>query len=91
MITALDVATGLRDFEDGIVGMWSGANGYANSVEMVMLDIKKHSTITETTFSFFLTGVNGNSYLDFGTPNEAAMSNPSDMIYIPTETDTVHW
>ena len=34
------------------------------------------------TFSVFLTGTDGDSYIDFGTPNQAAMSDPSQMVYM---------
>ena len=52
----------------------------------------KVGAITEPIFSFHLSGVAGKSYIDFGTPNSAAMKggDPSQVIYIPSIAG-VHW
>ena len=38
-----------------------------------------------------MTGTGGTSYIDFGTPNPAAMSDPNDIIYIDQQANAQHW
>lgn len=40
---------------------------------MYMPQFATDSDITENTFSFYMTGLDGQSYIDFGTPNDAVM------------------
>ena len=40
------------------------------------------SDIAEQTFSYYLTGLDGQSYLDFGTPNTAVMDGSPTYISI---------
>lgn len=47
--------------------------------------------LTEEVFSFYLTGESGDSYIDFGTPNTAAMSDPADIVYIDILDNYYHW
>ena len=53
----------------------------------------KAGAITEPTFSFHLSGLAGKSYIDFGTPNSAAMKggDPSQVIYIQSIAGKIHW
>lgn len=45
--------------------------------------LKNSSIIEERTFSFFMTDNPAQSFIDFGEPRDAAMSNPDDLIYVP--------
>ena len=58
---------------------------------MIMNKMLTDSTITEKVFSFYLTDLDGSSYIDFGTPNTSVMSDPSDIIYIDIIDDDVWW
>ena len=49
------------------------------------------STITEKTFSFYLTDLGSSSYIDFGTPNTAVMSDENDIIWIDIESENIWW
>ena len=49
------------------------------------------STIDENVFSFYLTDQLGSSYIDFGTPNTAVMSDPADIVYIDIDDDNIWW
>lgn len=93
--TAIETATGLRDIEDGILGMWSGNEvGLQEKYSRALFvpEMVKDGSITESVFSFHLSGLTGQSYLDFGTPNPAAMKgDPSEIIYIPNQSNQVYW
>lgn len=65
---------GLASDEGGIVGLWSGNSASTDQNEMFMTQLKADSDIAEKTFSFYMTGLNGQSYLDFGTPNASVMN-----------------
>jgi len=56
---------------------------------MFMTHMAADSDITEKTFSFYLTGTNGQSYLDFGTPNSAVMN--GSVAYIPIKSENNWW
>ena len=56
---ALSSTSGLRDYEDGIIGMWSGNRSGYDTTEMYMYKMYPDSTITERTFSFYMTGLSG--------------------------------
>ena len=62
--------------------MWTGDH-YSDPNdrnEMLMQNLLNSGALTEMTFSVFMTGTDGNSYMDFGPPNEAAMSDPAELI-----------
>ena len=44
---AIDQSSGLRDYEDGIIGLWSGNSADANQDEMLMPYLKTDGAITE--------------------------------------------
>lgn len=79
----LTTQNGLSDYEDGIIGLWSGTSTWSSvDQDLIYMNALKSSTlIAEKTFSFYLTGTGGSSYLDFGTPNSAVMNGAP--IYIP--------
>lgn len=77
---ALDYTYNLSSYEDGILGMWSGRGQDVD--ELWMYSMIGDTSIVSNTFSFFLTGKDGASYIDFGEPDTAAMSDPNDLIYI---------
>ena len=39
-----------------------------------MVNMKADGDIAEQTFSFYMTGMSGQSYMDFGTPNTSVMN-----------------
>ena len=91
LFVAISSASGLRDYEDGIIGLWSGNYSAANQDEMIMNKMFDDSTIDEKVFSFYLTDLANDSYIDFGTPNTAVMSDPADIIWIPIEDNDYWW
>lgn len=84
---AMTTAKGLGAEEDGILGMWSGNSSSADQNEMFMVHLKADSDIAEQTFSFYMTGVDGDSYIDFGTPNSAVMNGSPTYITIDSDND----
>ena len=56
-----------------------------------MTSMMTTSDIGEKTFSFLLTGLSGQSYIDFGPPNTAAMSDPASVVYVPIKSENIHW
>lgn len=88
---AISTATGLRDYEDGIIGLWSGNKTGYSTDEMIMPKMYADSTITENVFSFYLTNLSGSSYIDFGTPNTAVMSDVNDIIYMDILAEDYWW
>ena len=81
---ACNIAVGLN-LVDGILGMKQTHTEHEDVLYVPAL--YKEGSISENTFSFFLTS-NGalsnedDSYIDFGTPDESAMSNVEDLIWI---------
>lgn len=47
--------------------------------------------IREPSFSFLLSGLEGQSYLDFGTPDINAMSNANDLVYVDVTDRNGSW
>jgi len=45
--------------------------------------LQESGIISERTFSFFMADESIQSFVDFGEPNDLAMSNPDDLIYVP--------
>ena len=84
---ALNTQSGLSDYEDGILGMWSGITDSADQSEMFMNGLMANGGISEKTFSFYLTGVDGDSYIDFGAPNESVMDGDITWIEINETSD----
>lgn len=69
--------------------MWSGNSSSAIANEMFMTHMGTDSDIAEKTFSFYLTGLSGQSYIDFGTPNSAVMN--GSVTYISILSDNPWW
>lgn len=88
---ALSEEDGLSDYEDGILGMWSGnVSGYDNT-EMLMPGLVTDSTITEEIFSFYMTGLSETSYIDFGTIDSSVVTDSSDITWISIESENYWW
>jgi len=56
---------------------------------MFMTHMGTDSDIAEKTFSFYLTGLTGQSYIDFGTPNSAVMN--GSVTYIDINSENYWW
>lgn len=56
---ALTRQSGLGENEDGILGMWSGNSSDADQDVMFMNYLAASGDITEKTFSFYMTGLDG--------------------------------
>ena len=91
LFVAISTASGLNYYEDGIIGLWSGNISGNNDEEMIMNKMFSDSTIDEKTFSFYLTGQSGSSYIDFGTPNTSVMTDSNDIIYIGIQDEDRWW
>lgn len=77
---ALESQSGLQSNYDGIIGMWSGADG--NTGGLLVPHLHRQGIIERSTFSVYLTSIPGESYIDFGEPNLAAMSNPGAVVWL---------
>ena len=71
--------------------MWSGNSDDADQSEMFMNVIMEHGDLAEQTFSFYMAGLDSDSYIDFGTPNTAVMSSSSDIVYIDILSENYWW
>ena len=78
----------LVDYSNGIIGLWSGNSLYAKQDEIFMNKLMASSDISEKIFSFYLTGVKGQSYIDFGAPNQSVMA--SKITYIDIK-QSLYW
>ena len=79
---AIHTANGLRENEDGILGL---GESYSESGILYVPELYNAGVITEPTFSILLTsdwGTTGTSYIDFGTPDTSVMSDTNDLVYI---------
>ena len=91
LFSAIWDQSGLNDYEDGIIGMWSGnlIDEYSNPDVMFMNTLMETGDLSEKTFSFYLTGLDGESYIDFGTPNKSVMD--GEVVYIDSLENHSHW
>ena len=91
--SAISVATGLKSYEDGIIGLWSGNTNSVtyDRTQMFVPEMVKDSTITAQIFSWYMTGQSGKSYVDFGAPNTAVYSDASKLFYINIESNDYWW
>ena len=69
--------------------MWSGNSDDADQSEMFMNVIMDHGDLAEQTFSFYMAGLDSDSYIDFGTPNSAAMD--GSPVYMDTLDGNPWW
>jgi len=76
---------------DGVLGMCARGkvDDHENGPDYVDA-LKAADVITDTTFSFSLSKENEQSYVDFGSPRDAAMSDPDDLKYLQLE-DHFFW
>ena len=88
---AIHTQAGIDGQLAGVLGMWSGNSPSLDQEEMFMNKMVETSLIDKNIFSFYLTGVDGDSYIDFGEPNPAAMSDPADLVYMDVIDDTPFW
>ena len=58
---------------------------------MYVPELHKAGLISENVFSFFLTGSAESSYIDFGKPNESAMSDEDDLVWIESKNIGGYW
>lgn len=89
---AISTASGLKDYKDGIIGLWSGnKSSYTDEEEMIMHKMVADSTITEKVFSLYLTNQSSSSYIDFGAPNTAVMSDENAIVWIDILSENLYW
>ena len=69
--------------------MWSEIIDSADQTEMFMNGLMATGGISEKNFSFYLTGVDGESYIDFEAPNELVMD--GDIIWININENSDWW
>lgn len=67
---------------EGILGMWSGNFPDYDKSEMLMPGLCDDTLLTDCSFSWYLTGVSGTSYIDFGTPDSSIVTDPSESAWI---------
>jgi len=78
---AITSQSGLRSYEDGIIGMKHGETG-ANDPGLYVPQLKASEAIGETIFSFYMTNLSGQSYIDFGTPDESIIGDGSEIFWL---------
>ena len=89
--TPVKTATGLKDTEDGILGLWSGNSSTADKTEQFVPEMAKSGAITKKVFSFYLSGLSGRSYIDFGEPNTAVYKDASLYVSMPIKSANKYW
>lgn len=89
---AIYEASGLKSYEDGIIGLWSGNTNSLtyDSTQMFVPEMVTDSTITDKVFSWYMSGLAGKTYIDFGTPN-SAIYDAAELIWIPIESNDYWW
>lgn len=60
--------------------MWSGADG--NTGGLLVPHLHRRGIIKEPTFSVYLTSIPEESFIDFGEPNLAVMSDPGAVVWL---------
>lgn len=88
---ALTQADGLSDYEDGILGLWSGNRDGYNDFEMLMPGLYDDDVISEQTFSFYLTGLSGTSYIDFGPIDTSLVTDTDQILWMDIIDDDYWW
>ena len=89
--TSISQNNGLSDREEGIIGQWSGNISGYDDVKLIMPQLSEAGAVDDTIFSWFMTDTEGDTYIDFGAPNEAAMSSVDDLIYIDVIDEDYWW
>ena len=88
---ALTRENGLSDYEDGILGLWSGGKTGYDNAEMLMPGLFADSTITENVFSFYMTGLDGASYIDFGAVDPSIVTDPNETFWLDITSENLWW
>ena len=83
--------SGLKDYEDGICGMWSAMNVGGEEDTLYVTWLKKKGAITESTFSWYMTGTSGTSYIDFGTPDASIVGDGTNVHWVETKSNSAWW
>lgn len=81
----------MRDNWDGIVGLWSGNVDSYDKSQMLLPSLVKSSTITEAVFSIYMSGTDGETYIDFGKPDTTIMTDPTSIVYLPILSNNSYW
>ena len=56
-----------------------------------MPSLCKDSSLTDCIFSFYLTGTDGSSYIDFGTPDTSIVTDVNESVWINIEAEDPWW
>lgn len=56
-----------------------------------MLGLAADSTITESVFSFYMTGLSGSSYIDFGTIDSSVVTDSAQIAWIDILSEDYWW
>lgn len=75
---------------DGIVGMSTGYGPFTEGPILVQ-ELYKDELIENPIFGFYLTGVDGQSYLDIGRFQDGAVRNQSEMVWLKVVEDDFWW
>ena len=89
---AITVQNGLRTFEDGIVGIWRGDLDNISPQTEYVPWLYQSGAISQKAFSFYMTGLDDTSYIDFGTPDSSITGDDgTDVLWLPVDDDSVWW
>ena len=58
---------------------------------MLVPELVSSTAITKSAFSWYMISETGKSYIDFGEPNTAAMSDSSKVVSLPINSNSNYW
>lgn len=73
-----------------MVGLWKGLEN-SDKQSLLVPWLKETEAISDAVFSFYMTGTDGQSYIDFGTPDEQIIGDGSEVLWLEVEADHYHW
>ena len=80
--SVVEEAERLKSYTYGNFGLWKGLQGSQDQSEMYVPRLKKAGVISEAIYSFYMTGEGGQSYVDFGSPDESIVGDYSKVIWL---------
>ena len=82
---------GLQIDEDGILGMWSGFGETGPNHALYVPWLLSKGVIDEATFSWYMTGLSGTTYIDFGAPDASIIGDGTAIQWFDAKSDSVWW
>lgn len=83
--------SGMKSYEDGIIGLWSGNHSVVADRGLYVPWLATNGAISESVFSWYMTGLSGQSYIDFGTPDASIIGDSSAIHWVSLIGNESHW